>query len=346
MKKILAFLVMFLFVLLFVGCLKEPAEPILPNSEPVSEESLEQEALVESEEAQRPDLTLTDSENTYILKKSKPDFGEAFPDKFINIVNDRIYAASGASSYGVFSADFNGENGGLLENYFFEGYPGDTQQEPENICSAGETDIFVLEKAVPKEKPWETWQTAVKTDAEGNYIANYPLAEIEDGIPFGDSIAFDKNGNFYLWSYWGKVLVFTDNFKEFYLIDCSGDLTFEKVVAFNNGNAIIKTSGGAFTFDHKNKDFGEKIELPAVNIFENSGNSEFDFLCHDFENIFGYNFEENRLEKLISFAEHEIDSEFLHSADIDESGNITVITKEIIWCEPTVYEIFYFEKES
>lgn len=360
MKKSIILLAAFILVV-FSGCnwkveIVNPNEQIIEsetdiNKEPEAEPEPESESeslFVPDEEnetgsskpenTERPALTYTDSENIYSLEVSKPDFGsEVTYIDYINIVNDRIYASSRNSYYGIYFADFNGKNGRILENSKdSSGY------DVDDICSAGGTDIFILKKHFPA----EIWQTAIKADAEGNFIEEYNLAEIKDGFPFGLDITIDKNGNFYLWDYWGKVIVFNNDFSESYIIDYSDKDNFLQLVSLNNGNAYVTTHEGNFIFDHEKQNFGEIIDVPIVTVFDNSGNSEFDFVCHDYENLYGYVFEENRLEKLVTFAEHGINPDLLHSADIDEKGNITIITKELIRYEPTVFMIFHFEKEN
>ncbi len=355
MKKFAVFLIMFMLVS-FSGCnwkveIVNPNEQIIEsetniNKEPEPESKPEvpfvpdeenEADFSEPENTERPALTYTDSESTYSLEVSEPDFGsEVTYIDYINIVNDRIYASSHNSSDGIFSADFNGKNGRVLENSKDDS----SYNNIDDICSAGGNDIFILKTYIPLR------QTAIKTDEEGNFIEENFLTETEGGIPFGSDIIMDKNGNFYLWDYWGKVLVFNNNFSESYIIDHSEEGIFLNVVSLNNGNAYVTTHEGNLLFDHEKQSFGEIIDVPIVTVFDDSGNSEFDFVCHDYENLYGYIFEENRLEKLISFADSGIIPDLLHSADIDENGNITIITKELIRYEPTVFMIFHFEKEN
>lgn len=321
---------------------KEPETEIEPEAPFIPDEESEKDSS-EQEKSERPALTYTDSENTYSLEVSKPDFGpEVTYIDYINIVNDRLYASSHNSSSGIFSADFNGKNGLVLENSKDDS----SYDNIDDICSAGGNDIFILKTDIPEKEPFNLRQTAIKTDSEGNFIEEYFLFEAEDGFLFGSDIVMDKNGNFYLWDYWGKVLVFNDNFSESYIIDHSEEGVFLNVVSLNNGNAYVTTHKGNFLFDHEKQTFSGIIDVPIVTVFDDSGNSEFDFICCDYGNLYGYVFEENRLEKLICLADSGIDSNFLHSADIDENGNITVITKELIRYEPTVFMIFHFEKEN
>lgn len=337
MKKLIVFLIALMLVS-FSGCSRkveivnpdEPETPFVPDKKSEADSS-------ENGKAERPALTYSESVNTYSLEISEPDFGAevAYID-YINIVNDRIYASSRNSADGIFSADFNGKNGRVLENC----KDGSSFNNIDDICSAGGNDIFILKTYIPER------QTAIKTDSEGNFIEENFLTETEGGIPFGSDIVMDKNGNFYLWDYWGRVLVFKKDFSESYIIDHSEEGVFLNVVALNNGNAFVTTDEGNLIFDHEKQSFGEMIDVPIVTIFDDSGNSEFDFVCHDFENLYGYVFEENRLEKLLGFSDSGINPDLLHSADIDENGNITVITKELIRYEPTVYKIFHFKKEN
>lgn len=362
MKSFVSAVLILIIMLSFSACgwkveILNPNEEAIINNNEISVSVSEPEDVLVSDpeefpegpvssepgKAEKPALTYSDSGNTYILKKSEPDFGaEISYIDYINIVNDRLYASSRNSSDGVFTADFNGENGCVLETR----KDGSSFDNIEDICSAGENNIFILKTDIPEEEPFELRQTAIKTDSEGNLIEEYLLAEMENGYIFGEDIVFDKSGNFYLWSYWGKVLVFRNGFSESFCIDLSEETTFYSVVPLNNGTAYITTGDGTFLLDHENKSFGKKIDVPVVTVFKNSGNSKFDFVCHDYENLCGYIFEENRLEKLINFAEYEINPDLLHSADIDENGNITVITKEILRYEPNIFMIFHFEKEN
>ena len=180
-------------------------------------------------------------------------------------------------------------------------------------------------------------------DAEGQQLKSVQMSLGEDVYP--QQVLMDQEGNIYI-----------NTYDSIYILDSEGtiqaELTNDNWAELNQiGDQVgivtyDETAGGRVfrAIDPATKEYGETVELPDNASRLYTGMEDYAFLFDSYgDTVYGYNQETEESEKLFSWLDCDVSSDYLESITVLDDGRIAALSRDYSGESPK-YEVIFLQQ--